>query len=97
MQEGKNLTKKQREQLEITNLFEDGGPSERNPDSEFASLFEEAVSERDVKVGDIVHGKIVEVQTDYVLIDISYKSEGLIPMSEFRVVEGSAQIQKEIF
>ena len=60
---------------------------------EFASLFEEAVNENEVKAGDIVKGTIVEVQSDYVLVDICYKSEGLIPMSEFRVVEGTDAIQ----
>jgi small subunit ribosomal protein S1 len=60
---------------------------------EFASLFEQSLGERDFRVGDIVHGRVVEVQEDYVLVDIKYKSEGLIPISEFRVVEGQRQIQ----
>jgi small subunit ribosomal protein S1 len=34
----------------------------------------------------------VEVQEDYVLVDINYKSEGLIPISEFRVVDGQRDI-----
>ena len=92
MQNGKNLTKKQREQREILRLFEEDGKSEGSG-GEFETLFEKSVADRDIKVGDIVNGKIVEVQTDYVLVDISYKSEGLIPMSEFRVVEGSNALQ----
>jgi len=58
----------------------------------FADMFEQSLGERDFKVGDIVTGRVVEVQTDYVLVDINYKSEGLIPISEFRVVEGQRQI-----
>jgi len=54
----------------------------------FANLFAESLDEKDFKVGDVVNGKVVEVQEDYVLVDIGYKSEGLIPISEFRVVEG---------
>ena len=61
--------------------------------AEFASMFEQSLSERDFKIGDIVKGKVVEVQEDYVLVDINYKSEGLIPISEFRVVDGARDIQ----
>lgn len=59
----------------------------------FADMFEKSLNERDFKVGDIVTGKVVEVQEDYVLVDINYKSEGLIPISEFRVVDGSRDIE----
>lgn len=34
--------------------------------------------------GSIVHGKILEVRDHDVLVDIGYKSEGLIPRSEFK-------------
>lgn len=88
-----NLTKKQKEELEILRLFNEGEAEERKPAGEFASMFEDAINESDIKAGDIVKGTIVEVQPDYVLVDINYKSEGLIPMSEFRVVEGSNSIQ----
>jgi small subunit ribosomal protein S1 len=59
----------------------------------FADMFEKSLTERDFKIGDIVKGRVVEVQEDYVLVDINYKSEGLIPISEFRVVEGARDIQ----
>lgn len=58
----------------------------------FGDLFEKSLGERDNKVGDIVKGRVVEVQEDYVLVDINYKSEGLIPISEFRVVDGARDI-----
>ena len=61
--------------------------------AEFASMFEQSLSERDFKIGDIVKGKVVEIKEDYVLVDINYKSEGLIPISEFRVVDGARDIQ----
>src|SRR5690349_20837467 len=59
----------------------------------FSDMFEKSLNERDNKVGDIVKGRVVEVQEDYVLVDINYKSEGLIPISEFRVVDGARDIQ----
>jgi small subunit ribosomal protein S1 len=54
----------------------------------FAKLFEDSLRDRDFQVGDVVSGKVVEIQDDYVLVDINYKSEGLIDISEFRVVDG---------
>lgn len=59
----------------------------------FEKLFSESVDKQDFKVGDIVTGTVVEVQSDYVLVDINYKSEGLIPISEFRVFEGLRAVQ----
>ncbi len=93
MNKTNNLTKKQKEELEILRLFKEDENEENKKSGEFAELFEDAVKENEVKAGDIVKGSIVEVQPDYVLVDINYKSEGLIPMSEFRVVEGSDAIQ----
>ena len=34
--------------------------------------------------GDVVKGTIIETQKDFVLVDIHYKSEGLIPINEFQ-------------
>ena len=36
-----------------------------------------------VRQGQIVKGKIVEVRSKDVVVDIGYKSEGLIPLEEF--------------
>lgn len=55
---------------------------------DFAKLFTESMQEQDYKIGDVVSGSVIEVQSDYVLVDINYKSEGLIPIGEFRVVDG---------
>lgn len=55
---------------------------------EFSSLFEQTLKEQNFRLGDVVKGTVVEVQSDYVLVDINYKSEGLIPIDEFRVVDG---------
>ncbi|MCB0378188.1 MAG: 30S ribosomal protein S1 [Bdellovibrionales bacterium] len=93
MNNTKNLTKKQKEELEVLRLFGEASEEKAKPEGEFANLFEKSMGESDVKVSDIVKGTIVEVQPDYVLVDINYKSEGLIPMSEFRIVEGSDSIQ----
>lgn len=61
--------------------------------TDFDKLFEASMKEQDFKVGDTVTGTVVEVQSDYVLVDINYKSEGLIDINEFRVVDGVREVK----
>ena len=42
---------------------------------------------KDFSEGSIVTGKILEIRDNDILVDIGYKSEGLIPKSEFKDVE----------
>lgn len=46
-----------------------------------------AKSFRDFKEGSIVKGRILEIRSREVLVDIGYKSEGVIPLSEFDDME----------
>lgn len=88
------LTKAQQEQARLAALFDEAeGPKPKSKAAEFENLFEASIKERDFKPGDVVTGIVVEVQTDYVLVDINYKSEGLIPINEFRVVDGVRNVK----
>ncbi|MCB9026700.1 MAG: 30S ribosomal protein S1 [Bdellovibrionaceae bacterium] len=74
------------EVTENPGIFSAGGSKDK--DVNFAQLFEQSLDERDFTVGDVVKGRVVNILEDFVLVDINYKSEGMIPISEFRVVEG---------
>jgi len=54
---------------------------EKNETEDFAKLYQESIT--NVKEGEIVKGKILSIGPKDVLVDIGYKSEGLIPLSEF--------------
>jgi small subunit ribosomal protein S1 len=43
----------------------------------------------DFKDGDIVEGEVVRIDKDEVLVDIGYKSEGLVPSSELTIRKGA--------
>jgi small subunit ribosomal protein S1 len=91
-----NLTKAQQEEARILALFDEAESSDgtaAGKADDFVNLFEASIKERDFKVGDVVQGTVVEVQSDYVLVDINYKSEGLIPINEFRMVEGARSVK----
>ncbi len=95
-----NKTRAQLEQEKILAMLEQADqevlvkdPVATSAKEKFDDLFKAAILEKDFTVGDVVQGSVVEVQTDYVLVDINYKSEGLIPINEFRVVDGVRQIK----
>lgn len=98
----KTLSKSQKEKLSVLAMLDaedskipanPGIHAGANKAGEFGQLFEASTKEQDFKVGDVVTGSVVEVQSDYVLVDINYKSEGLIPINEFRVVDGVRQVK----
>src|ERR1700756_2324251 len=54
-----------------------------------------AKSLRDFKEGSIVKGRILEIRPREVLVDIGYKSEGVIPATEFEDIE-SMEVGDEV-
>ncbi|MDD5772417.1 MAG: 30S ribosomal protein S1 [bacterium] len=47
-----------------------------------------------LKEGNIIKGKVVKIKSDEVIIDISYKSEGVVPKTEFLDREGKLTIKE---
>jgi small subunit ribosomal protein S1 len=60
-------------------------------EQDFQSLFESSLQE--LHVGDVVRGTVVQVNDDTVIVDVGYKSEGVIPIEEFRDEEGLLQVK----
>ncbi len=59
---------------------------------DFGSMFERSL--RTVKPGEVVTGRVVHLGRDHVTVDIGYKSEGQIPIHEFRNRDGSLDVQE---
>jgi len=60
----------------------------------FADLFEQSVSKADsLKEGDIVSGTVIAVGKDHVVVDIGYKSEGVIRVDEFAEPAGGLAVK----
>lgn len=62
---------------------EDKGLEEKS----FMELYEESM--KSPQEGDLVSGEIVQIDKDYVLVDIGYKSEGQIQINEFLDADGN--------
>lgn len=60
-------------------------------DDDFSKLFEESL--KAVKPGEVVTGEVVQVANGFVTVDIGYKSEGQIPLAEFRDREGNTEVE----
>ncbi len=58
---------------------------------DFEKMYEESIKE--VKVGGVVKGHIVQINPDDVVVDIGYKSEGQIPLNQFMDAEGNCTVE----
>ena len=59
----------------------------------FAELLEQSYARDEVLEGEIVHGTVVSISKDYVLVDVGYKSEGMVPIHEFPLINGVISVK----
>lgn len=68
-----------------------GGSDNRKDETEksltVGEMYEESI--RSIQPGEVVRGRVVCVNKEFVMVDIGYKSEGQIPIHEFRKKDGS--------
>ncbi|UCG14962.1 MAG: 30S ribosomal protein S1 [Deltaproteobacteria bacterium] len=82
---------------EVTAEAAPGEDPDHAPDEQsFEELYEESL--KSIKEGEVVRGSIIQVTDDYVMVDIGYKSEGQIRISEFLDEEGkvTARVGDEV-
>ena len=58
---------------------------------QMVSLYDESM--RNLKEGDIVQGQVIEINANSVVIDVGYKSEGLVPIEEFTNFNGELTVE----
>ena len=59
-------------------------PTEKQKQSEFAKLLEGEGKKSSMEEGSLVKGKVVRITDNFVVVDIGFKSEGQIPIYEFK-------------
>jgi len=57
---------------------------------DFSALLDESFGGRDIMEGSVVHGQVVAVEKDFVIVDVGLKTEGRVPLKEFANLEGKA-------
>ncbi|MEF3168342.1 MAG: 30S ribosomal protein S1 [Deltaproteobacteria bacterium] len=58
--------------------------------SQFETLFEESF--QDFQEGEVIQGKVVRYDRDTVMVDVGYKTEAQIPISEFLAEDGTLTV-----
>jgi small subunit ribosomal protein S1 len=87
-----NKTQDIKEPGEILEGENESGEEEvRGAVEDFGKLYEESL--KTIEEGDILKGTVLAVDSEYVTVDIGYKSEGQIPVSEFRDKGGVVELE----
>jgi small subunit ribosomal protein S1 len=58
----------------------------------FAELFEQSLAAQDLKPGAIVTGTVMEIRDDSVVVNAGLKSEGIVPISQFKNLNGELEV-----
>ncbi|HMU38760.1 MAG TPA: 30S ribosomal protein S1 [Pseudomonadota bacterium] len=69
-----------------------GTPTRSDHGDSFAALFEESLKHGDVKEGEIVRGRVIQINKDHVIVDIGDKSEGQVAIAEFLGPDGQVML-----
>ena len=62
-------------------------------EADFEQAFLEFEKQQQVVEGEIVRGTVLSVNKDFVIVDIAYKSEGQIAVSEFTEPDGTVTVK----
>ncbi|MEX2197523.1 MAG: S1 RNA-binding domain-containing protein, partial [Burkholderiales bacterium] len=68
--------------------------SSPNPSVEsFAALFEESLTRKEMRIGEVITAEVVSVDPNYVVVNAGLKSESIIPAEEFKNDAGEVEVK----
>jgi len=70
----------------FTNLDNGSKQEEDSAEINIEEMYEQSL--RQIQEGELITGEIIKIDEEYVLVDIGYKSEGIIPIREFKDTDG---------
>jgi small subunit ribosomal protein S1 len=59
----------------------------------FAEMFEQSITQMNMRVGEIITGEVVDINRDVVIINAGLKSEGVIPIEQFYDESGELDVK----
>jgi small subunit ribosomal protein S1 len=71
--------------LEKFEQEEPATPKAENNESEFETLYNQSL--KSFKSGTVVRGRVVQIRSDVIMLDLGYKSDGIIPAEQFTEAE----------
>src|SRR3954454_11622204 len=57
----------------------------------FAALFEESLSRKEMRVGEVITAEVIRVDSNHVVVNAGLKSESFIPLEEFKNDRGEVE------
>lgn len=70
-----------------------GQPPKRPAEDDYAHLIEDYSHFAPPAEGELLHGRVLEVTDKEVIVDFGYKSEGLVPIEQFRQPDGQVLVR----
>jgi small subunit ribosomal protein S1 len=61
-------------------------------EEDFGALLDQSMEQQKVEVGEVVAGEVIAIGSETVTVDIGYKSEGEVPLVEFRQPDGTHSV-----
>jgi small subunit ribosomal protein S1 len=68
-------------------------PLNQLSDDQFSTFYQDFMGEKGVREKSVVKGRVIGISDEWVTVDIAYKAEGQIPVSEFKTPEGELTIK----
>ncbi len=63
------------------------------PAESFAALFEESLTRKEMRIGEVITAEVVSVDPNYVVVNAGLKSESIIPAEEFKNDAGEVDVK----
>src|SRR5947207_12838447 len=63
------------------------------PQENFAALFEESLTRKEMRTGEVITAEVVRVDMNYVVVNAGLKSESFIALEEFKNDKGEAEVK----
>ncbi len=63
------------------------------PAESFAALFEESLTRKEMRIGEVITAEVVSVDPNFVVVNAGLKSESIIPSEEFKNDAGEVEVK----
>jgi len=68
-------------------------PEVASPEESFAALFEESLTRKEMRTGEVITAEVVRVDMNYVVVNAGLKSESFIALEEFKNEKGEVEVK----
>jgi small subunit ribosomal protein S1 len=68
-------------------------PAVASPEENFAALFEESLTRKEMRTGEVITAEVVRVDINYVVVNAGLKSESFIAIEEFKNDKGEVEVK----